>query len=118
MSTFKCEVMTATIVAHPDPEATAIELACIGDYRSVVPKGAFKTGDKVVYLPESSIVPDSILEKLGLVGKLKGSKKNRIGAIKLRGCLSQGILYPVLRFQEYCREQSTITEDKRPCHQF
>lgn len=86
--------MIATIVNHPDPEATAIELACIGDYRSVVPKGAFSTGQKVVYLPESSIVPDHILTKLGLEGKLKGSKKNRIGAIKLRGCLSQGILFP------------------------
>lgn len=96
MSMFKCQIMIAHIEAHPDPEATAIELAHIGDYRSVVGKGLFKTGDRVVYLPEGAILPENMLIKMNLLGKLKGPEKNRIGAIKLRGCLSQGILYPAL----------------------
>ena len=94
MSTFKCEVLSISIEAHPDPEALAIELACIGGYRSVVRKGAFKSGDLVAYLPEAAVLPDSLLEELGLTGKLKGAARNRIGAIKLRGQLSQGICYP------------------------
>jgi RNA ligase (TIGR02306 family) len=75
------------------PNADLIELAIVGDYRSVVIKGQFKTGDLAVYLPEASVLPDSLIETLGLVGKLAGAKKNRIKAVKLRGCLSQGILY-------------------------
>ena len=39
-------------------------------------------------------MPDDILEELELTGRLAGSKKNRVKAIKLRGVLSQGILYP------------------------
>jgi RNA ligase (TIGR02306 family) len=75
------------------PNADAIELVVIGDYRSVVRKGAFQPGDRVVYLPEASVLPDALIEELGLTGKLAGAAKNRIKAIRLRGCLSQGIIY-------------------------
>jgi RNA ligase (TIGR02306 family) len=79
---------------EPIPEADKIELAVIGEYRSVVAKGAFKPGDLAVYLPEGSVLPDWLIERLNLVGKLSGGQKNRIKAIRLRGCLSQGIVYP------------------------
>lgn len=78
---------------EPIPNADAIELAVVGDYRSVVRKGQYAPGDVAAYLPEASVLPDSLIETLGLTGKLAGSAKNRIKAIRLRGCLSQGILY-------------------------
>jgi hypothetical protein len=78
---------------EPIPNADAIELAVIGDYRSVVRKGQFRPGDMAVYLPEAALLPDALIETLGLTGKLAGSAHNRIKAIRLRGCLSQGILY-------------------------
>jgi RNA ligase (TIGR02306 family) len=46
------------------------------------------------YIPEQSVVPDPILDDLGLKGRLHGSKKNRVKAIRMRGALSQGLLYP------------------------
>jgi len=61
---------------------------------SIVKKGDFKTGDLAAYIPEASIVPDDLLEEMGLTGKLAGSKHNRVKAIRLRGVLSQGICYP------------------------
>lgn len=73
--------------------ADLIELAVVGDYRSVVQKNTFKAGMNVVYLPEGSVLPDALIETLGLTGKLAGSAKNRVKAVRLRGCLSQGILY-------------------------
>jgi len=92
MSSFSVPVVRiADIEAIPD--ADAIELAVIGDYRSVVKKGQFKAGDLVVYLPEAAVLPEALIEELGLVGKLSGGAKNRIKAIRLRGCLSQGIIY-------------------------
>ena len=95
MSTFECKVYELTISEHPN--ADVIELAQVGDYRSIVKKGDFKTGDLGVYIPEAAIVPDWLLEKMGLDGKLAGKKKNRVKAIKLRGILSQGLVYPVRR---------------------
>lgn len=100
MSTFRVPV-TEIRAIEPIPGADAIELAVVGDYRSVVRKGTFKAGRLAVYLPEASVLPDWMLKKLGLwdeehgKGKLAGSNANRITALRLRGCLSQGILYPV-----------------------
>jgi len=78
---------------EPIEKADAIELAVVGDYRSVIRKGQYREGDLVVYLPEAAILPENIIEELGLTGKLSGEQRNRIKAIRLRGCLSQGILY-------------------------
>jgi RNA ligase (TIGR02306 family) len=86
------EVKIYKVTIEPHPNADSIELAKIGEYRSIVRKGDFKTGDLVVYIPEQSLVPDEILEPIGLKGKLSGLNKNRVKAIKLRGVLSQGIV--------------------------
>jgi RNA ligase (TIGR02306 family) len=95
MATFECKVYELTIEEHPN--ADALELARVGDYLAIVGKGQFKTGDLGVYIPEAAIVPDWILEKLNLVGKLAGKERNRVKAMKLRGILSQGLIYPVDR---------------------
>lgn len=90
MSTFK--VTVERLVVEPHPNADRLELAQVGLYRAVVPKGEYKTGDYALYIPEQAIVPDSLIEELGLVGKLAGKAKNRVKAVRLRGALSQGIV--------------------------
>lgn len=92
MSEHKVEVVKVVITPHPN--ADAVELAQVGDYLSVVKKGQFSTGDLVAYIPEQSILPTSLIQELGLEGRLAGSAKNRVKAIKLRGVLSQGLCYP------------------------
>jgi RNA ligase (TIGR02306 family) len=94
MSTFKVEVTKIRAIEQIEG-ADTIQLAVVGDYRSVVRKNTYRAGDLAVYIPEAAIVPDNILEVLGLTGRLAGKQKNRVKAIRLRGCLSQGILYPV-----------------------
>jgi RNA ligase (TIGR02306 family) len=93
MSTFKVQVLKLTIEPHPD--ADAIELAKIGEYRSIVRKGQFKTGDLGVFIPPAAILPDWIISKLGLEGKLAGKQKNRVKEVRLRGVLSEGLIFPV-----------------------
>ena len=93
MSSFAVQVLQLTILPHEN--ADVLELAKIGDYLSVVKKGEFKTGQLGVYIPEAALVPDDILESMGLVGKLAGSSHNRVKAARLRGILSQGLVYPV-----------------------
>jgi len=92
MSTFAVTVERITI--HPHPKADKLEIAQVGDYQSIVRKGDFSDGDLVAYIPEQAIVPEALLQEMGLKGMLAGKAKNRVKAIKLRGSLSQGIVYP------------------------
>ena len=92
MSTFEVKVCKLKIEKHPN--ADALEIAIVGDYRAIVPKSIFGNGDLAAYIPEGATLPDNIIADLGLVGKLAGPEKNRVKAIKLRGVLSQGLIYP------------------------
>ena len=94
MAEFEATVCELTIEEHPN--ADALELARVGNYRSVVRKGQYKTGDLGVYIPEQAVLPEWLIQELGLEGRLAGKEKNRVKAIKLRGVLSQGLIYPVL----------------------
>ena len=97
MSTLKAEVVKLTILEHPD--ADALEIAQVKGYQSIVRKGQFKTGDLAVYIPEQSILPEWLLRRLNLWdvnkgrGKLAGSNGDRVKAVKLRGIVSQGLIY-------------------------
>ena len=93
MATFESRVYALRIEPHPN--ADRLELAAVGGFRSVVVKGSFLDGDLAAYIPEGAVCPDWLIEELGLEGKLAGSKRNRVKAVKLRGALSQGLVYPL-----------------------
>ena len=93
MASFESKIHALRIEPHPN--ADRLELAAVGGFRCVVGKGSFTDGDLAAYIPEGSICPDWLIAELGLEGKLAGSKKNRVKAVKLRGALSQGLVYPV-----------------------
>jgi len=107
MSSFDVKAYRLTIQKHPDPEVERIELAAIGGYVSVVPRGLYQDGDLAVYIPEQAIVPMEILQTMGLikekkdkqtgemieVGGLAGPEGTRVKAARFRGTLSQGLVY-------------------------
>lgn len=93
MADFMAKIHALRIEPHPN--ADRLELAAIGGYRSVVLKGQFKDGDLAAYIPEGAVCPDWVIADLGLEGRLAGSKKNRVKAVRLRGVLSQGLVYPL-----------------------
>lgn len=90
MSTFEVKIHRVEVFEHPN--ADALELAQVGLFRAVVLKGAYQTGDYALYIPEAAVLPDELIEELGLTGRLAGTHKNRVKAIRLRGELSQGIV--------------------------
>ncbi|RPF32319.1 RNA ligase (ATP) [Streptomyces sp. TLI_185] len=90
MSTLR--VTAEVLTVHEHPNADALELAQVGLYRAVVAKGAYRTGDAAVYIPEQSVLPTGLIEELGLTGRLAGSNSDRVKAVRLRGELSQGIV--------------------------
>lgn len=100
------EVLIYPVSLEPHPNADAIELAKIGDYRSIVQKNTLTDGDLIAYIPEGAIVPDWILERMNLTGKLAGKQGNRVKAIRLRGVVSQGLCFP-LEYREDVMDQDT-----------
>ena len=81
------------ITSHPN--ADRLDLARIGGYEVVVQKGIHQAGDEIIYIPENSLLPQWLLRKINLEGKLSGKGKNRVKPIRLRGELSQGIVLPL-----------------------
>ena len=98
MADFEVKVYPLRIAEHPN--ADLLELGLIGDYQSCIVKDKYQEGQLIAYIPEGAVVPDSIIQELGLEGKLAGSKHNRVKAIRLRGVLSQGLVYPVQDAEE------------------
>ncbi|MEU9355951.1 RNA ligase (ATP) [Streptomyces griseoloalbus] len=90
MSTLR--VTAEVLTVHEHPGADALELAQVGLYRAVVAKGAYRTGEAAVYIPEQAVLPAGLIEELGLTGRLAGGNHDRVKAIRLRGELSQGIV--------------------------
>ncbi len=90
MSTLRVTAELLTI--HEHPNADALELAQVGLYRAVVAKGAYRSGDIAVYIPEQAVLPAPLIEELGLTGRLAGKASDRVKAVRLRGELSQGIV--------------------------
>lgn len=105
MSSFSVTVEKIKIFPHPN--ADRLEIAQIGDYQCIVGKGQFQSGNLAAYIPEQALVPQSLLREMGLEGKLAGKSKNRVKAIRLRGILSQGLVYPA---REEWQEGTDVTD--------
>ena len=79
----------------PHPNADRLDVARIGGWQIVVGKGDRRAGESAAYIPEQALVPEAVQKALGVEGRLAGSKKNRVKAIRLRGVLSQGLILPL-----------------------
>ena len=94
MADFKVKICQLDEVsAHPN--ADRLDLARIGGWQVVVGKNQHKAGELVAYIPEQSLVPEKLQQILHVEGKLAGSRKNRVKALRLRGVLSQGLILPL-----------------------
>jgi RNA ligase (TIGR02306 family) len=83
---------------NPITGADSIEVADVLGWHVVVKKGEFKPGDIVVYVEVDSVLPENpeyeFLRKCCYLDK-NGFKGFRIRTAKLRGQISQGIVFPL-----------------------
>lgn len=87
------------------PNAERLSLMYFKEYVTISSKlddgsPRYKVDDLVAYVPEGAVVPDDLLKdgfwnEKDNKGILAGSKGNRVKAMRLRGILSQGIMFPV-----------------------
>ncbi len=93
MSAHNVPIVELTIVDHPN--ADKLEVAIVGDYRVVVGKGEYCTGDWAVYIPSNSVLSPDFLARVHPTTRnyLSGAEKNRVKAQRIRGILSEGMLW-------------------------
>ena len=95
MARFETRVHRVSVEPHPN--ADRMEIARVEGYTCCIAKGALRTGDLAAYIPDGGLVPETLLEAMGLAGKLAGPQANRVKPIVLRGVLSQGLIIPARR---------------------
>lgn len=74
------------------PNADRLEIATVKGWECIVAKDTYKLGQLVVFIPPDAMVSEDMIKQYDL-SYLKGS--NRIGTVKLRGIISQGLILPV-----------------------
>jgi RNA ligase (TIGR02306 family) len=77
----------------PIEGADRIELARVQGWQSVVKKGDFKVGDKVIFIPIDTVIEPSDWNKF-LWDKKDPSKHIRVKTARLMGAVSQGLIFP------------------------
>ena len=113
MSTFRVP-LTKILDIKKHNNADSLCIAKVYDYDVVIPMGLYNVGDIVIYIPVGSVLSDW-LEKLLFPECSKITlNKSRIGAIKIRGLVSQGMLidpdiseiYDKLDFNNFAKHES------------
>ena len=77
----------------PIEGADRIELARVQGWQSVVKKGDYKVGDTVIFVPIDTVLPPAEWNK-HLWDKNDPSKPIRVKTARLRGAVSQGLIFP------------------------
>lgn len=91
----------------PHPNADRLEIGKVKGmaYEFIIGKDQYKEGDLCIFFPIDSLLPDPIIKKLNLEGKLHGKNKNRVKTAKIRGIISQGLIAPYDILLDYVKEQ-------------
>jgi RNA ligase (TIGR02306 family) len=84
------EVITEIL---PIEGADRIELARVQGWQSVIKKDEYKVGDTVIFVPIDTVLPPAEWNKF-LWDKKDPTKPIRVKTVKLRGTISQGLIFP------------------------
>jgi RNA ligase (TIGR02306 family) len=88
MSSLIVEVVEISEI-KPHDNADKLELAMVKGWQCIVPKGQYRAGDHVIYIPVDAVLPQELSDKIGVTKYLS---KQRVKTAKLRGVISQGVI--------------------------
>jgi len=89
------------------PNADRLDIITVKGWNCIVSKNLYKVGDLVIYCPPDTIIPSNLIEQY----KLEFLKKNgKVGNIKLRGELSQGLILDVPTYLPFPHEGKDVAE--------
>ena len=98
------------------PNADKLDLATVKGWICIVGRDNYKAGDKIIYCPPDSVIPDNIIEQYNLT-YLKNN--SRVGTVKLRGYISQGLILDLPKDSKFklgqdVSKQMGITKYEQP----
>lgn len=96
----------------PIEGADRIEIARVQGWQSVIKKGEYKVGDGVIFVPIDTVLPPRPWNEF-LWDKNDPTKPIRVRTVKLRGTVSQGLIFPrsLISAQEIWDHQDDSEED-------
>jgi RNA ligase (TIGR02306 family) len=83
---------TTIVAVFPHPNAERLELATVYGFQMIVQKDKYKAGDRVIYIPIDSIIPEWLEDILFPEGSKITLNKRRVRQIRIRKCASQGMI--------------------------
>lgn len=83
---------TSIVSIEPHNNAERLEVAYVYGFQVIVQKGKYQVGNKVVYVPIDSLLPQELEDKLFPADAKIKLHNHRIRQIKIRGLASQGML--------------------------
>lgn len=106
MSNFEVLVRTIDDI-YDHPNADRLSIVKVLGYEAITAKRddgshRFEKGEAVVYVPEAAVLPEDVLKDFGFFdaekgkGMLAGKAGNRVKAVRLRGVISQGLVFPLV----------------------
>lgn len=90
MSTLIVDVCEIKSIEH-HPNADRLDIATVKGWNCIVGRDQYKVGDWCVFFPPDSVLPANLIEQYELEFLKKGG---RVGTLKLRGFISQGLILP------------------------
>jgi RNA ligase (TIGR02306 family) len=93
----------------PIDGADKIELARVQGWQSVVKKGEYKAGDTIIFVPIDTVLEPQSWNSF-LHDKNDPSKPIRIKTAKLRGAISQGVIFPKEIVMNYDTEPGFVPQ--------
>lgn len=90
-STYKVPYTTVLEII-PHGNAERLEVAMVYGFQVVVPKGKYRVGSKVVYVPIDSVLPVELEDRLFPPDSRIKLHHHRVRQIRIRGLASQGML--------------------------
>jgi RNA ligase (TIGR02306 family) len=111
-STMKLASFETITEILPIEGADRIELARVQGWQSVIKKGEYKVGDQVIFVPIDTVLTPRPWNEF-LWDKNDPKKPIRVKTVKLRGTISQGLIFPksLVSAQEILDHMDDPTED-------
>lgn len=92
---------TSILNVQPHNNAERLEVATVYGFQVIVSKGRYKVGDKAIYIPIDSILPEKLEKKIFPEDSKVKLNNSRVRQIKLRGLASQGMLIDPRDLEEF-----------------
>ncbi len=92
----------------PIEGADKIELAVVGGWNCIVPKGLYRPGKLVIAATVDAVIPKKISDSLGITNYLR--KGQRVRTVKLKGVYSECLILDMIHAGKICKEGDDLMD--------